>query len=288
MDLSVHAPRAVSIIDAWAQPWTDEVVQALDERTAHVFRRYASGEGTAKGIALEAMVAEMDRSPVDVTLLSGAPTVPMGLVLECLERWPDRLLGVACVDPRQGIMRAVRQLERLVRDYPICALKLEPYYFERPPTDRIFYPLFSKCEELGITLQTQVGGTGPLYPSRPGQPLHIDELALDFPDLRVVCGHVGSPWVAEMLHVAWKHDNVFIDTSARRPRHFETEFRTFLKTYGQDKCIYASDWPLLSFSGPLGELDDLNLTSEVRNKFLCHNAIRAFQLEKFGIVAQPS
>ena len=126
-----------------------------------------------------------------------------------------------------------------------------------------------------------MGGTGPLFPSRSGQPLYIDDVALDFPDLTIVCGHVGSPWVEEMIHVAWKHDNVYIDTSARLAKHFEEPFRKFLGGYGQDKCIYASDWPLLDFQRPLAEARALGLSEEVEAKFLAENAIRAFRLERF-------
>jgi len=149
----------------------------------------------------------------------------------------------------------------------------------------MFYPLYAKCEELGLTLQTQVGGTGPLFPSRSGSPLYIDEVALDFPDLRIVCGHVGSPWVDEMIHVAWKHENVYIDTSARLPRHFEPSFLKYLRTYGQDKCIFATDWPLLDFEQTLAQVDALDLGPEVAGKFLAGNAVRAFDLVRFGFEA---
>lgn len=268
------------VVDAWIQPWTASVVQALPERTANVFRRYGE-ERVKNGISLESMMEEMDASDVDVALVSGGPTVPNALVLEALERWPEKLIGVVAVDPTDGVMRAVRELETLVRNYPICAMKLEPFYFWKDPTDRVFYPLYAKCEELGIAVQTQVGGTGPLYPSRTGQPLHIDDVALDFPDLTIVCGHVGSPWVEEMIHVAWKHENVYIDTSARPAKHFEAPFLKFLSSYGQDKCIYASDWPLLDFARPLAEARALGLKPEVEAKFLAGNAIRAFGLDRF-------
>lgn len=273
--------REVRVIDAWVQPWTAEVVRGLDRRTTHVFDRYGATR-VAQGISLEVMMEELDESPVDLALVSGGPSVPMPIVLEALTSWPDRLVGVVSVDPRDGVMRAVRELEAYVRDYPVCGMKLEPFYYFRDPTDRIFYPLYAKCEELGIALQTQVGGTGPLYPSRSGQPLHVDEVALDFPDLTIVCGHVGTPWVEEMIHVAWKHDNVYIDTSARLPKHFEEPFVKFLSTYGQDRCIYASDWPLLDLKKPIEQVNDLGLSPVVRGKFLASNAHRAFGLGRFG------
>jgi predicted TIM-barrel fold metal-dependent hydrolase len=219
--------------------------------------------------------------------VSGGPATPMSEVLRCLDLAPDLLVGVVWTDPVEGIMKAVRELEQFVKDYPICGFKLEPFYLRRNPTDRIFYPLYAKCEELGLTLHTQVGGTGPLLPSRTGQPLYIDEVALDFPDLRIVCGHVGSPWVDEMIHVAWKHDNVYIDTSARLPRHFEPAFAKYLRSYGQDKCIFATDWPLLDYTGTLKQVEALELPPHVADKFLAGNAVRAFRLDRFGIEVAP-
>lgn len=273
-------PRRPRVIDAWIQPWTKEIVDGLPWRTANVFKRY--GESRAlHGIPLETMMDEMDASDVDLALISGGPVMPNSVVLECLDRWPDRLLGVVATDPREGIMNAVRELEQLARDYPICGLKLEPFYYWADPTHRQFYPLYAKCEELGLTVQTQVGGTGPYYPSRSGQPLYIDEVALDFPDLTIVCGHVGTPWTEEMIHVAWKHENVYIDTSARLPKHFEPAFTKFLSSYGQDRCLYASDWPLLDFERPLAQVRSMGLSPEVAQKFLAENAIRAFRLDRF-------
>lgn len=268
------------VIDAWIQPWTKEVVEGLPDRALHVFKQYGQASRLQDGISLEVMMEEMDAAQVDISLISGGPMVPMPLVLEAMERWPDRLRAVVWTDPTQtSIVRALADLEALVRNYPVCGFKMEAFALWRDPTDRVFYPLYAKCAELGIALQTQVGGTGPLYPSRTGQPLLIDEIALDFPELKIVCGHVGSPWVDEMIHVAWKHPNVFIDTSARLPKYFEPAFTKFLTSFGQDKCIYASDWPVLDFQRPLAQVDSLGLTPEVREKFLVSNAIAAFGLD---------
>jgi len=272
----------VEVIDAWIQPWTSAVVAALPPRSYNVIERY-SNQRLMDGIPMEQMLDELHSSRVDLALISGGPATPMPEVLAALDEDPDHLIGVAAVDPTDGVMRAVRELEAYVRDYPICGFKLEPFYHWRNPTDRVFYPIYAKCEELGLAVQTQVGGTGPLFPSRTGLPLYIDDVALDFPDLTIVCGHVGSPWVEEMMHVAWKHENVYIDTSARLPKHFEPTFRKFLSSYGQDKCMFATDWPLLGFDQALDQVDTLELSPAVKAKFLHGNAIRAFGLEKFGV-----
>ena len=94
-------------------------------------------------------------------------------------------------------------------------LRMVPWLWEAPPTDRRFYPLYAACVELGVPFCTQVGHTGPLRPSEPGRPIpYIDQVAIDFPELVIVGGHIGYPWTEEMIAVARKHENVYIDTSA--------------------------------------------------------------------------
>ena len=266
------------IIDAWVQPWTPEIVKAFPDKVLHVARQYKQ-DRLVDGLPLQALADELEAAGVDLALVSGGPVIPMDPVLEVLDRWPDRFRGVAWADPTAGIVKALADLEHLVKNHPIVAFKLEPFLLRLDPTDRVFYPVYAKCAELGIALQTQVGGTGPLYPSRTGLPLHIDEIALDFPELRIVCGHVGSPWVDEMIHVAFKHPNVWIDTSARLPKLFEPQFVKYLSTYGQDKCIFATDWPLLDVASTLAQVDQLELRPEVKEKFLVSNAVRAFALD---------
>jgi predicted TIM-barrel fold metal-dependent hydrolase len=143
----------------------------------------------------------------------------------------------------------------------------------------MYYPIYAKCVELDVTFTTQIGHTGPLYPSEVGRPIYLDKVALDFPELRIVGGHIGWPWTDEAIALAWKHRNVWLDTSAHVPKHFPPAFVHFMQTFGQDKCLFASDWPLLSITRPLGELAvHCDLSPDVRRKFLRENALRAFKL----------
>src|SRR5207249_515533 len=100
---------------------------------------------------------------------------------------PGRIFGEYHASPTD-IMRAVRELEHYVRDCGFVALRIEPFLWRKPPTDRAYYPLYAKAAELDVTFQAQVGHTGPLFPSETGRPTYIDEVALDFPELRIVCG----------------------------------------------------------------------------------------------------
>ncbi|MGO8848718.1 amidohydrolase family protein [Mycobacterium sp.] len=272
-----------TIIDAWVQPWPAEVTSYIPARNSGMLDRFSHGNRVLTGITLEEMVAEMDAAGIDHALCSAGPLVPNDLVEEAVGRYSDRFTGIASVDPwsPDGVMPAVRELRRLVRDKGFRGLKLEPFIQDKVPTEAQWYPLYSESVELDITLQIQVGGTGPAtYPSETGRPCYVDRIAVDFPELRIVAGHIGWPWTEEMIAVAVKHPNVWIDTSAHLPRYYPAAFVHFLKTFGRRKCIWASDWPIQEFAPSLKGVDELGLSTEGRKLFLHDNAVEAFRLDR--------
>lgn len=275
--------RGTPIIDAWIQPWIKEVISTWPERNWELARNYGNADRLMAGIEIDAMVAEMDAAGIDRALCSAGPLIPNRVVEEAVAAHPDRLIGVASVDPwgPDGVMGAVRELRRLVEDKGFVGLKLEPFINDRVLTEARWYPLYAACVDLDVTLQTQVGNTGPpTYPSETGRPLYVDRIAVEFPDLRIVAGHIGLPWTDEMLAIAWKHPNVWIDTSVYPPKRYPDAFVKFMTSYGQDKAIWASDWPMLDFDRALAGLDDLGLSDDVRRKFLHDNCVRAFALDR--------
>jgi predicted TIM-barrel fold metal-dependent hydrolase len=269
------------IIDAWVQPWLPDTVAKMPERNFTLADRMAQGARLRTGMPLEALIEEMDANGVGKALCSAGPLIPNEDVIEAVTRYPDRLIGVANVNPWSvdGVMPAVRELRKLVSEYGFKALKLEPFILDKLPTEAQWYPLYTTCAELDITLQVQVGGTGPsTYTSETGRPGHIDRIAIDFPELRIVAGHIGWPWTEEMIAIAAKHPNVYIDTSAHLPKYYPEAFTHFLRTYGRNKCIWASDWPILTFEAAVEGLDQLGLKPEVERLFRHDNAVKAFAL----------
>jgi predicted TIM-barrel fold metal-dependent hydrolase len=199
-------------------------------------------------------------------------------VAEHVRAFPDRFTGVAAVDLSNPV-QAVRELDRAVRELGFKALRVVPWIWKLPPNDKLYYPLYVKCVELNIPFCTQVGHTGPLMPSETGRPVpYIDEVALTFPDLRIVCGHIGHPWTDEMIGVAWKHDNVYIDTSAYLPRYYPPQLLQFLKTYGRHKVLFGSNFPQLPLDRCVQQVRALELKPEIERAFLFSNACRVFQL----------
>jgi uncharacterized protein len=272
------------IIDVWAQP---NFVAAPDRLPVPEVRRLLEKSGTADRLGVrvspDELVAEMDAAGVDVLLLSawhrpGGWVVSNDDVSEFTTAHPDRFAGLASVNLADP-MAAVRELRRAVQELGFVGLRVVPWLWELPPDDRLYYPLYVACVELGIPFCTQVGHTGPLKPSETGRPVpYLDRVALDFPELVIVGGHIGYPWTNEMIGVVWKHDNVYLDTSAYLPRYYPAELVHFMNTYGQGKVMFGTNWPQLRHDRALAQLDGLGLTDAAREEFLGGAAARVFKL----------
>jgi predicted TIM-barrel fold metal-dependent hydrolase len=176
-------------------------------------------------------------------------------------------------------MGAVRELRHRVTDEGFVALRIVPWLWELPPTDRRYYPLYAACVDLGIPFCTQVGHTGPLRPSETGRPIpYVDQIALDFPELVIVCGHIGYPWTTEMIAVADKHTNVFIDTSAYTTRRYPLELVDYMKGRGGEKVLFGTNYPMIAPEKALRDLDALELEDSTKQLFLSGNARRVFKI----------
>ncbi|KAA1246654.1 amidohydrolase [Mycobacterium simiae] len=269
-------------IDVWMQHPTQRF---LGNDAFSSLRRWTGGSIPDAEIPLQMTVASMDAAEVNVGLLSawcgpgGQDLIANEEVAEWVRLYPERFAGLASVDLDRP-MQAVRELRRRVSD-GFVGLRVVPWLWSAPPTDRRYYPLFAECVESAVPFCTQVGHTGPLRPSETGRPIpYIDEVALDFPELVIVCGHVGYPWTEEMVAVARKHENVYIDTSAYTIKRLPPELISFMRTStGQRKVLFGTNYPMIGHEHALAGLDELGLSEEARRDFLHGNAQRVFRLE---------
>ncbi|MGZ6641409.1 MAG: amidohydrolase family protein [Solirubrobacteraceae bacterium] len=268
-------------VDAWIQHPTPRF---LRHDMFASLRRWTGQEVPESEIPIDATVAAMDAAGVAVGLLS-AWHGPEGVLISNDEvaGWvaahPGRFAGLAAVDLRRP-MAAVRELRRCVSELGFKGLRVIPWLWEAPPTDRRYYPLYAACVELGVPFCTQVGHTGPLRPSETGRPIpYIDQVAIDFPELVIVCGHIGYPWTEEMVAVARKHERVHIDTSAYTVRRYPPELVRYLRSgSGRHKVLFGSNHPMIAPAQALDGLDALELDDEARALFLGANARRVFAL----------
>lgn len=154
-----------------------------------------------------------------------------------------------------------------------------PWLWGLPPSHRLYYSLYAECVELGIPFLTQVGHTGPMRASETGRPIpYPDDVALDFPDLTIVGDHIGYPWTAEMVALATKYLNVYIDTSACTARRYPAELVQYMRGHGRTKVLFGTNYPMITPKQALKNLQDLDLDEETTGLFLHENAARIFGL----------
>ena len=268
------------VVDAWIQHPTRRL---LDHAMFASLRRWAGAEGEVPDVPPTWTLAALDAAGVSTALVSAwegphGPLISNDEVAAFVRERPDQLVGIASVDLSRP-MPAVRELRRAVRNLGFRGLRMLPWLWNLPPNDRRFYPLYAECVELGIPFCTQVGHTGPMCPSEPGRPIpYLDEVALDFPELTIVGGHIGFPWTDEMISLATKYPNVYIDTSAYKPSRFPPSLVAYLRGHGRKKVLFGSNYPMILPAACLEQVDALALDDEAKGLYLRGNARRVFRL----------
>lgn len=283
----------VKAIDTVVNIWTPEALAGRPDRTGFYTEKMRVNAQTFAGVTHKEMLERMDRAGIEKSFLIAAKVgqlghpacyhVPYKLVADAVQAHPDRFYGLAGLDPTEG-MAGVRELERSVREYGFIGAHFYPHWFELAPDHARWYPFYAKCVELDVPIQLQVGQSmvyDPRYPRRSvGRPITLDAVACDFPELKIVGIHVGIPWTDEMIAMAWKHANVYIGSDAHSPKYWPASFVQFIKSFGKDKVLFGTDFPVLDFERTMKEIDALGFSDEVRAKFLRDNAIKLYKLDR--------
>ncbi len=267
------------IIDAWAQHPT---LRHMQDPIFESLRRWTRTPTPTAELPIKATVAVMDQASIDKSLIS-AWVAPRNVMISNDEvasfvvQAPNRLVGVGSADISRP-MAAVREVRRCIQDLGFKAIRILPWLWEVPPTDRRFYPVYAACCELGVPFCTQIGHTGPLMPSEVGRPVYLDQVAIDFPELVIVGGHIGYPWTDEAIAVATKHENFYIDTSAYTVKRYPPALVAFMRAHGRSKVLFGTNYPMILPAKALAGFDGLSLDDEARELFLSGNARRVFKV----------
>lgn len=201
----------------------------------------------------------------------------------CREHGP-RFIGFAGVDPHKG-KAAVEELDHAVRNLGLRGLNIQCFELKLKPNDVLLRPLYEKALELSIPVNIHCGiNFSTSTPMSFGRPEYIDEVMVDFPDLRVCASPPGWPWVNELIGVAWRHPNLYIGLLAVRPKLLAKAHSGYepLLQYGrtilQDKMIFGSSFPMMAPAGAIAEIDALPLEAGVRQKWMHDNAAAFLKL----------
>ncbi len=268
------------IVDAWIQHPTPSFI---GHEMFATLRRWMGLTTLPEQIPLSLTTSAMQAAGVDKALAC-AWHGPQGALISndevarAVEAAPGLLVGIASVDLSRP-MHAVRELRRCVRELGFVGVRQLPWLWGLPPDDRRYYPIYATCVELGVPFCLQVGHAGPLMPSEPGRPIpYLDRVACDFPELTIVGGHIGYPWTEEMIAMARKYDNVYIDTSAYKPKRYPDNLVAYMRADGAQKVLFGTNFPMIQPKACLEQVDDLGLSDEAKAAFLGGNAQRVFGL----------
>jgi hypothetical protein len=224
---------------------------------------------------------------VDAEAATGVPGVPNEEIAEAAAAHPDVIIPFGSIDPAKG-RAGVAQARRLVLEHGVRGFKFHPSLQAFYPNDRSAYPLYEAIQELGVPAVFHSGQTGIGAGVRGGagirlkysNPLFLDDVAADFPDLPIVIAHPSFPWQDEALAVATHKPLVHIDLSGWSPKYFPPQLVQYANTLLRDKVLFGSDYPVLSPDRWLADFEQLPIKSEVRPKILKENAARLLGLTK--------
>lgn len=270
----------MNAIDVWAQIPT--------ERMAHQpwlapLRRWTGRSSEQLMVDPASTIAAMDAADVEISLLSAwygpqGDLVTNEEVARQIEFAPQRFRGLASVDLRDP-MQAVREIRRWVDGKRFVGVRVVPWLWGCPPNDRRYYPVYAACIDAGVPVCTQIGHTGPLKTSETGRMLpYLEQVMLDFPELTVVGGHVGFPWLDELTTMTIKFPNFHVDTSAYVLGRLPPAFVDWMKGIGAERVMFGTNWPMLNPKQCLAGLEALNLDDKQATAFLSGNARQVFSL----------
>lgn len=201
--------------------------------------------------------------------------MPEEVVAEAVGKAGDRFIGAAGYNPFR-IDESLRRVETFVRDHGFRYVYFHPITFGIAPNDRRCYPLYAKCVELGVPVGLQVGHSAETLPSDVGRPMLVDDVAMEFPDLKINLSHTGWPWTGEFISMLWRHPNVYGDISAYFPKSLDAELVRAMDRQLRGKVMLGTNgFDLLRCRR---ELEELPLKDKTKERILRDNAIEFFGL----------
>jgi predicted TIM-barrel fold metal-dependent hydrolase len=243
----------------------------------------------------ESYLSEMDR--FDIAMTGIVPNVSangiggevLGVhvdeVAPIINAHPDRFFGWVGINPLEG-MKTLRYIEYGIKELGFKAVHVYPHWFGVPVNDRIYWPIYAKCCELGVPIAVQAGSNTPRCGARVvARPILLDDVAFHFPELKLIGLHIGYPWMNEMTLMAQNHENVFIIADAYPPSEWGPDLvgyineKEWLNKDGSHKVMWGTDWPVQTFEKPLKEIDELGFAPEIKDRLIGENAIRVLGLD---------
>jgi predicted TIM-barrel fold metal-dependent hydrolase len=214
------------------------------------FLESMSGLSIGEDFPVELLLSEMDKGGIQMTVIQGH--APNSGVLSAndelaaiVREHPDRLAAFAGVNPFEG-KKAAEELERCVKElgFKGCG---EFGYMDL--LDKRCFPIYEKCIELDVPILIHTGFTNPTAPLKYGSPVPLDEVAMMYPDLKIIAAHCGFPWYMELASVVGRRPNVYVDVSAlgvaAMPDLIRMQVIFPFLNLGTERVLFGSDFPVV-------------------------------------------
>ncbi len=276
IDFHVHLPTP---------EWLDVTMKGYTEAAEKYFRSPVARK-TVDELAEEYRQLDMLALLLawDAETATHRPRLSNEFVADAVRAHPDVFTGFGSVDPLKG-EEAVRGVEK-IKALGLKGVKFHPAIQKFKPDDERYWPVFAKCQELGlITLfHTGTSGIGAGMPGGQGirldycRPIRLDTVAAEFPELQVIAAHFGSPWHDELLAIALHKTNIHIDISGYAPRYIPESVVKALRGRLQDQFLFGSDYPFIQPQRCLDELAGMDIPPQVMEKLLLGNGRRLLGL----------
>jgi len=249
-------------------------------------RRLIAERSIDTALSAEEFIALLDKAGIDVACIGTGKHASAEDTLALAAQYPKRFIPWARINASEGAA-GVKRLETLVKEHGLRGLEISCFRERLYANDPGYYPLYKKCVELGIPVRVYC--TMSYAADRPmdlGRPLYLDLVCVDFPDLKIIAGLGGWPWVPELVGAARRHKNLYVDLAAHRPRNIPKPgsgwemMLQFGNTLLQDRMLFASSWITLGMqpAGVVAEYNELPLRDNVREKWMGLNAMKLLNL----------
>ena len=282
---------ALAAIDVHVHVHADQHGQlALDPELSAAASKYFKGDPydpTVPDIAADYRANNMAAVifTVDAEAATGQPTLSNEEIAELAAAHPDVLIPFGSIDPARGAA-GIRAARRLVENHGVKGFKFHPSLQNFVPNDRSTYPLYEALQDVGVPALFHTGQTG-IGAGLPGgrgiklrysDPMLLDDVAADFPDLTIIMAHPSVPWQDAAISIATHKANVYIDLSGWSPKYFPPQLVRAANGQLREKVLFGSDYPLLRPERWIRDFEKLEISDEVRPLIMKQNAIRALGL----------
>jgi predicted TIM-barrel fold metal-dependent hydrolase len=285
------------VVDFWTNLRSPAAAQAW--RDTRLLRQSAEARGTSSSLVernIEDVLRDMDEAGIDISVVSGLggvePLIPQHnysifQVLEWCSTRPSRLRAALSIEGLGSISYLCRLIEELSANPSFVAVRVISIFLREPINSPRLYPIYERCEALRVAVSINVGVPGPRTRLALQDPLLLDDILIDFPDLTVVAAHMGHPWEPLLIQFMRKYENLFLTNSAWLAKYLHPELVHYMNSsVGRSRVLFASDAPYISPQRALEAAKKVAIDEGALGGFLGENATTVLGLLPDGRLAR--